>query len=505
MRRALVLLTLVLAGCISAPAPGPLDHQASLAPAAALPVSGAPFTMLLCGDALQELLGDHRDGCNAQVTKENGPAAEVSLAVNPRDPLNLVGGAKDFSLGADERCGVHNVWSGVYWTRDGGRTWGNTFLPGHPKDERKTPLSEYACGSDPVLAFGPDGTAYYASIHSTTTGGDKPPLPQLGPLWGGSRDNAALAVSRSHDGGEHWDDAVLLQTRVNQGILDKEWLAVDPATGQLYVSYIDTGVGIMFVQRSDDQGATWTEPVEVARNGEGMGGPDIVQFGQVAVGPGSVVHFTYWALRQGGDVSGVYHRASKDAGASWTEPVQAGNFAAVFDLQFTHKYRIVTNPALAVDARSGALYLAYPNPAEVGALASNLDIYVVRSTDEGASWSMPARVNDDLLPTNGQWMPALAVGPDGAVHATWLDYRDDPSGQSAAVYYAFSTDGGATWSKNARVGDVLFDGTGGYHQSGSGTIGDYMGLAVSEQAVHPFWADTRHGRNDVFAAIIPAR
>ena len=81
---------------------------------------------------------------------------------------------------------------------------------------------------------------------------------------------------------------------------------------------------------------------------------------------------------------------------------------------------------------------------------------------------------------------------------------DDPAGQSAYIYYAFSKDGGKTWSKNARVSDVPFDGTGGYHQSGSGTIGDYMGLAVSAKAVHPFWADTRNARNDVFAAVIPA-
>jgi hypothetical protein len=247
-----------------------------------------------------------------------------------------------------------------------------------------------------------------------------------------------------------------------------------------------------------------------AVDGDLQDGRDIVQFGQVAVGPGSVVHFTFWSLRQNpGEVSGVYHTTSRDAGATWTAPALAGRFVSVFDLQVTHKYRIVTNPALAVDPHSGAVAIAYPNPAEVGAAPraqADLDIFVVRSTDEGATWSAPTRVNDDLVgPSNGQWMPALAWGPDGTLHATWLDYRSDPLGQAARVFYAFSRDGGATWSPNAAVSDVPFDGTGGYHQSGAGTIGDYMGLAVSGQAVHPFWSDTRGGRNDVFAAVLPGR
>lgn len=484
----LPLLAVLLAGCA---APAAEDAAPAAAPGAP-PIPAAPeaFTRVLCaGDALVPLEGREASDCNVQVTTRNGPAAEVSLAVNPLDPLNLVGGAKDFSLGEDPRCGRHSVWSGVYWSRDGGRTWGNGLLPGHPKDARRTALSDYACGSDPVLAFGPDGTVYYASLHVTMDPDDPPPVPQMAPVLGYATLNGAVAVTRSRDGGETWDDPVLIATAGPGEILDKEWIAVDARTGHLYVSYLDAS-GVLVAQSSQDQGETWSAPVALAEG---------AQFGQIAVTPDGAVHFTYWATRQGDDLSAIYHRSSADGGATWSAPARVADFVPVLDFGVLHKYRVVANPALAADPTSGALYVAYPH------LRDNLDVFAVASTDGGETWSAPVRVNDDLAgPQNGQWMPAVAVGPDGTLHATWIDYRDDPRGESAYVYHAFSTDGGRTFSRNARVSDAPFDGTGGYHQSGSGTVGDYMGLAVSAAAVHPFWADTRHGRNDVFAATLPA-
>ena len=40
------------------------------------------------------------------------------------------------------------------------------------------------------------------------------------------------------------------------------------------------------------------------------------------------------------------------------------------------------------------------------------DIYYVRSTDNGATWSAPLRLDGDGG-TRGQWQPSLAVTPGG--------------------------------------------------------------------------------------------
>ncbi|MBW3582331.1 MAG: glycoside hydrolase [Euryarchaeota archaeon] len=502
---ALVLLALPsLAGCLDDAVPSRDDGADELPqPFPTLPDDVTPFSRMLCdGDTLASFKEVREDGCNVHVTAESGPAAEVSLAVDPTDPLALVGGSKDFSLGMDERCGKYNVWSGVHVSHDGGRTWTHDLLPGHPGDDRETALSVYACGSDPVVVVDPNGVFYYVSIHFTADPeGDDPPVAELGPVWGSSLLNAGLAVTRSLDQGRTWEDPVVLVHREDGSLIDKEWAAVDATTGSVYVSYLDTGDGAFYVQRNDDGGVTWDGPFLVDAGEDGT-----QQFGQVAVDPEGVVHFTYWSTDDGNDVSAVYHRSSADHGRTWSERGLVVPFVPVFDFGFTHKYRIVSAPALAVDPVVGTLYVAYPSPAAMRGTATPagyLDLYITASSDGGRTWNDPVRVNDErAAPLNGQALQTLAVGPDGIVHTTWLDYRHDPSGQWSYLYYAYSTDDGVTWSENARVSDVPFDGTGGYHQSGSGTIGDYNGLAVSSEAVHAFWADTRYGRNDVFSATI---
>lgn len=505
----LAVCLLLVSGCLQPNPPATSDPSAGPAPPVPfppIPADLSPYTALLCaGDAVIDILAPRNHACNTQVTTHNGPAAETTLAVNPLDPMNLVGGAKDFTLGEDGSCGKYNVWSGVYWSRDGGRTWGNGLLPGHPKDTRRTPLSDYACGSDPVVAFAPDGVAYYVSLMYVP--GDPPPHPMLGPVSGG-QEKAALAVSRSFDGGETWEDAVLAVTGSG---LDKEWIAIDRETGQVYISFI--GGGVLQIVRSDDKGLTWTEPVAVVTPGDFPDGPALIQMAQVGVGPGHLVHYIYWAVQEATHASGVYHKISSDEGQTWSDPGTVDStFVPLFDLGVQRKYRTVGIPALAVDAEAGTVYVAYPSRAP-----DDSDVLLRRSEDAGVTWSDPVKVNDDGveipagesgaregLPTNDQWMVAIALGPDASLHATWIDYRDDPQGQQAKIYHSYSTDEGRTWSANAPLSDVAFDGTGGYHQEGAGTIGDYMGLAVSPLAAHALWADTRHARNDVFTATLLA-
>jgi hypothetical protein len=491
----LPVLLLVASGCLAGP---DLPLEAATLPRSPfppLPDGAAPFTHRLCqGDAVLPIAGTRGIPCDVRVTHENGPAAEVSLAVNPLNPLNLVGGAKDFTLGRDGSCGEYNVWSGTYWSHDGGRTWKNGLLPGHPGDDNRTALSDYACGSDPVVVFGPDGAAYYTSLMYTP--GAPPPHPILAPV-ASSQQRAALAVTRSPDGGETWQDPVLAVINARGG-LDKQWLAADPESGRLYLSYNDFAADRVRLVASDDQGRTWSDPVDVAVPGGLTGQPAVAHMSQVAVGPEGIVHLIYFAVRQHGGAATVEHRASRDGGRTWDGPRTALDYVPLADLGIIRKYRMLSLPALAVDAAAGTVYVAVPARNQ-----GDADILLAASDDEGRTWRRPVRLNDDSIqPLNDQWMPALTVGPDGTVHATWIDYRGDATGQWAHVYYAHSTNGGRTWSQNARLSESAFDGTGGHHQTGSGTVGDYMGLAASPHAVHAFWADTRHGRNDIFTATL---
>jgi hypothetical protein len=406
---------------------------------------------------------------------------------------------------------VHNVWTGVYVSRDGGRTWADGLIPGYPGDEKNAslPLHHYPCASDPVLAFSSNGTLYYVSLPYTPCPADQQPAtPLLEPVSSCAIDSG-LVLSRSRDGGATWDLQVEVARRYGSAVLDKQWLACDPATGQLYLSYIDSATGAIEVQRSDDEGATWSHPVPVVQPGSFPQGPVADQYAQVAVGPGSVVHVTYYTLGQASNLpEAIWHRASRDHGATWDGPSHVADVDLPLDLGVEHKYRMVGMPSLAVDAQTADVYVAYPTRDPVDS-----DVFVASSHDEGRSWGN-VLVNDDFAgvpgaasvpttPLNEQWMPAIAVGPDHTIHVTWVDSRDDPTGQSASIYYAHSATLGADFSRNAKLSDVPFDGTGGYHQSGSGTIGDYMGLVATRDGVHAVWADTRNQRNDLFSAFLP--
>jgi hypothetical protein len=118
-------------------------------------------------------------------------------------------------------------------------------------------------------------------------------------------------------------------------------------------------------------------------------------------------------------------------------------------------------PTIAVSPE-GAVYVGWTARDEAAAHASTL--YLSASSDGGRSFAAPTRVNDDAKP-GVHGMHSLAVSGDGRVYMAWLDERDiepkeaDPSKapshmhteSNRVVYFAASTDGGRTFSKNSRV------------------------------------------------------
>ena len=80
------------------------------------------------------------------------------------------------------------------------------------------------------------------------------------------------------------------------------------------------------------------------------------------------------------------------------------------------------------------------------------DIFYVRSTDGGATFTPPKLMNDDdprLMLTHVN--PNMSVAPDGRIDVVWWDFRDGAGVYATDVYYTFSYDNGQTWSKNFRV------------------------------------------------------
>src|SRR3989442_777201 len=79
--------------------------------------------------------------------RSNFPHDETSIAVNPRNPKNLVAGANDYRLGYGD--------SGFYSSQDGGHTWYDGIAPIPTRPDRNVP----ARGGDPLILVDHNCTA----------------------------------------------------------------------------------------------------------------------------------------------------------------------------------------------------------------------------------------------------------------------------------------------------------------------------------------------------------
>jgi hypothetical protein len=116
---------------------------------------------------------------------------------------------------------------------------------------------------------------------------------------------------------------------------------------------------------------------------------------------------------------------------------------------------------------------------------------MVKSADQGATWSQPIRINQDQV-GNGkdQFQQAVEVTPSGQLNAMWFDRRNDPQNFYIDTFFARSNDKGDTWQET-RVTRSMWDPSINPPISPSGEfIGDYEGLAVNDCFAYPFWQDT---------------
>ncbi len=267
---------------------------------------------------------------------------------------------------------------------------------------------------------------------------------------------------------------------------DRESLWVDNAPfsaayGRMYISYNDfnVGGGALFVTHSDDA-VTWSSPVEVNNGATFI--RDVQISGTLPGKPPANAGYRSPVFLAGMNEEGgglgtrqnVMYR-SIDGGVTWTSAITMGPvFNAVGD--GTCGYFAKVNPiwrhmgwgepAVGPD---NTIHYAYAGKGT--ASGDTGDIYYVRSTDNGNTWSAPIKLNDD---TGGQfktqWMPSVSVNynpasplPQGKVTVSWYDRRSATSacnnvtdpGCSYERYGVQSADNGATWGANFAISSQI--------------------------------------------------
>jgi hypothetical protein len=243
---------------------------------------------------------------------------------------------------------------------------------------------------------------------------------------------------------------------------------VSPFYGRMYVSWNDFSVGsngALSIIYSTDNGLTWANSRQIT-----TGSPFIrnVQITGDVAGNGAI----YIAgMDEGGggfphnDTNYIFK--STDGGNTWTNTYGPGSptfpgpgvtavgyFACMFpDGGCYWRHEGWGEPA----AFNNVVHLVY---AQHGAGSDGGDVYYIRSTDGGFTFSAPFKLNTDNT-TRPQWEPNISVSPTGTLFATWYDGREFPSctrGDLTVACYRMwsrkSNDNGATWLPDDALSDV---------------------------------------------------
>jgi hypothetical protein len=252
-----------------------------------------------------------------------------------------------------------------------------------------------------------------------------------------------VLVNRSTDDGVTWSSPVQMPPPAARRVdLDKNWTVCDnnsssPFYGHCYTELDNFGQGdLELMSTSTDGGATWSVPIPTAGNDKGLGGQPLVQ-------PDGTVIVPYEALN--GKIAAF---RSTDGGASWTKSV---NVSGIRFHGVAGNLRTSPLPTAEID-RTGNVYVAWEDCRFRKQCASN-DIVFSKSSD-GVNWSDVARVPiDPVTSTADHFIPGLGVDPTTAGSSAHLalTYYFYPQAACTTtscrldVGYISSPDGGAHW------------------------------------------------------------
>ena len=405
----------------------------------------------------------------------------------------------------------HSSLTGYARSTDGGDTFRNLG---------SAPAYGQSVGySNPTLAVSSAGVFYLANIQQGPSG-------------------VRVGVARSEDGGLTFDSPVLVPRPPGASLAfsDLPQVAVDPETGFVYIVWTDLLLRQIMFSRSTDGGQTFNPPVALSS------GSAPKHMARLAPGPDGHLYSLWLEVTLAPALPSppglecptqpfedrLYVSRSLDHGLSWSP----GQPIATLYLPCAPEnppqcrpgvrgaIQTVPLPSPAVDSQTGELCIAFQRAAADG--SDNSDVFFMALDPELNVLIPPKRVNDDTT-QNDQFMPALAVSPQGEIGIIFYDRRLDPNNELIDVFFARSTDGGLSFI-NERVTTDSFPVPPIVRQptrTGNSDdlrracyMGDYNSIVADTEFFYLVWGDSRNivktpcypeGRQDldVYFAKIP--
>lgn len=407
-------------------------------------------------------------------------AREPDVAVDPADPAR-VGAAAMVSIPSmrdlEPNSAVLAIWMAVARSGDGGATWQWRDVPGWPGDATVSPFSGSVLVGDPVLTFLPDGTLLLVGLQLRPEGN----LDLFSVRLEGDsvEPTGYVAIARGAYG-----DPALAQVPGTYQLFynDKPEIALDPATGDVYVGWMwRTNAGpsgsrsVPVMSMSGDGGRSWAPPAMLL-GGLGAGALADTFGPAVPFVAGDRVHALWWD-----QAAGELWQADAPAGTLDFGP---GRLVRPTTTAFGGGKGVLASGLVQAAVHADGRQVAVTWPQD-GAGHDGFDAVVLLSADGGATWAEPVTVG----PTPGdQLLPTVAFAPDGTLAVHMLDNSEDPAGTTFRARVWATR--GALEAELALAGEAM-DATTSSDEGQS--VGDYHGLAPTADGFVAVWQDGRDG------------
>lgn len=443
------------------------------------PRSGAALNVLAARDSRPDRPAARADDPRMRILPStvNGPSADATAQdTQSETTIGVLGSNVIIGFNDSGSFDSNTHFTGYGHSSNGGLSF---------TDMGTLPDDSEGDGGDPVVAVDQVSSLVYLSTLGFDTGRN-------------------LQVFKSIDGGKSFAapvDGTPGYSGTPGEFQDKEWLTVDNVAGagqgNVYLCWTRFGAGgeeeIHFT-RSTDNGNTFGPALGTLLSTGGQGC-------FVVVGADHSVHVFYYrgtgAGGQGGD-NKLYMRRSTDLGVTFNVEHEVADLLTTTvngRLDLPGGLRSNSFAHAAVNPANGHLYVVFnDNPATT----DDGDVYFVRSTNHGATWSTPVQVNPDDGGRD-QFFPTVNVAPNGAsLMIGYYSRANDPADlmfhRRSRLAGVNATTGAVTWAAQSfQLGPDTPVAIGQDPAVNATYMGDYDQIATSPGYFHSSWSDNRDG------------
>lgn len=381
---------------------------------------------------------------------------EPSIMLNPYNTNEVIAGS---------------VMNDYYYSSDGGKSWESSSIK-----------AKYGVNGDPCMLI--DTAQHYYYFHLSNYKGER--------LMGGivSQRSEVLEGKFKYEG----------HTVINDKLHDKEWAVVNRDNNDIYMTWTQfdaydspdpTDYSHILFSKSKDGGVSWSDPVQISTIPGDCKDDDKTAEGAVpAIGPNGEI-YVCWSRNDS-----LWFNFSLDGGESWAEKEQfIAEQPIGWVINIPGLYRCNGLPITTCDTTDGPNRgTVYVHWADQRNGEDNTDLWLIKSTDGGKSWTEPKRVNTDDS-NHHQFLTWMTIDQtNGYLYFVFYDRRNY-NDINTDVYLARSTDGGETFT-NYLISESPFV------PNDRVFFGDYTNISVHNGVIRPIWTRLHKAQISLHTAII---